>query len=131
MRPFGIAYRVAAAAIGIAILSGGAAAKDLHLTASVGETIRIYGHVRFAKGCAPGAVPDLAMVVEPKLGKLSTKVEPVTLTAPDFGSCPAGLSGPGRVVYYTAIAGGRDSFHYRMSSAGLPTTDWTVTVDIR
>jgi hypothetical protein len=73
----------------------------------------------------------MTIVESPKLGKLSTTVEDVTLTSPDFGTCAPGAVGPGKVVYYTAQTSGRDSFHYRMSSPGLPTTDWVVTVDVR
>jgi hypothetical protein len=108
-----------------------AQAKSLHITALVGQPARVFGHVRFAKDCSPGPVPEMTVVAAPSLGTLSTRAEPVTLTAPDFGSCPPGSHGPGLVVYYTAKGSGKDSFHYRMSSPGLPTTDWQVTVDIR
>jgi hypothetical protein len=111
-------------------LSMPAQAKDLHVTATVGQPVRVYGHVRFSKNCGPGPIPAFTVVTPPKLGTLSTKVETVTLTSPDFGTCGAGLSGPGTVVYYSARAPGRDSFHYRMSSPGLPTTEWQITVDV-
>jgi hypothetical protein len=112
-------------------LPGLSEAKDLHIAAGIGEEVRVFGHVRFGKDCSPGAIPEMTIVVPPKLGQLSSKIETVTLTAPDFGRCAAGNIGPGKVVYYTAQTTGRDSFHYRMSSPGLPTTDWLVTVDVR
>ena len=108
-----------------------AEAKSLHITGVVGQPVRVAGHVRFAKGCDGGPLPAMTVVTAPSMGTLSTKTEPVTLTAPDFGTCPPGSRGPGVVVYYTAKAAGKDTFHYRMSSPGLPTTDWQVTVDIR
>jgi hypothetical protein len=105
-------------------------ARDLHITAAIGQQVRVFGHVRFADDCGPGDVPDMAVIEAPQLGRVSTAVEDVTLTARDFGSCPSGLSAPGRVVYYTADKTGHDSFRYQMSSPGKPTTDWVVTVDI-
>jgi hypothetical protein len=104
--------------------------RDLHITAAIGQQVRVFGHVRFADDCEPGAIPEMAIVTPPELGELYSKVEPVTLTSPDFGTCPPGLTAPGKVVYYTAQKSGHDSFHYRMSSSGQPTTDWVVTVDV-
>jgi len=71
-------------------------AKSLHITALIGQQTRVFGHVRFAKGCGPGVLPDLEIVTPPKLGKLSTALETVTLTAPDFGTCAPGTAGPER-----------------------------------
>lgn len=105
-------------------------AKTLHITAQIGQQTRVYGHIRLAKNCTPGVIPDMTIITPPQLGKLSTALETVTLTAPDFGTCGPGTAGPGKVVYYTAQKSGHDSFHYRMSSPGLPTTDWLVTVDV-
>jgi hypothetical protein len=111
------------------VLALPAEAKSLHITGVVGQPVRVFGHVRFAKDCSASPIPAMTVVTAPSMGTLSTKPESVTLTAPDFGTCPPGSRGPGVVVYYTAKATGKDSFHYRMSSPGLPTTDWQVTVD--
>jgi hypothetical protein len=104
-------------------------ARDLHVTASIGQPVRVFGHVRLNDDCGPGDLPDMTIVAPPQLGEVTTKVETVTLTARDFGTCANGGSAPGTVVYYTARQGGYDSFHYQMSSQGKPTTDWVVTVD--
>jgi hypothetical protein len=109
----------------------GSEARDLHITAAVDQQVRVFGHVRFGRNCSPGAIPEMTIVEPPKLGTLSTMVETVTLTAPDFGTFSRGNSGPGKVVYYTARTAGHDSFHYRVSSPGLPAADWVVTVDVR
>jgi hypothetical protein len=111
-------------------LPAGSQARDLNINAAVGQQVRVFGHVRFARDCRPGAVPDMTIVDAPKLGTLTVRTETVTLTNPDFGTCPAGSAGLGTVVYYTAEASGQDRFHYRMSSPGLPTTDWMVTVEV-
>jgi len=118
-------------AVGVMALPAVSEARDLQITASVGRQVRIYGHIRLAPDCRPDQIPEMTIVVPPKLGTLSTNVETVKLTTPDFGKCPPGSVGPGKVVYYTATTKGRDSFHYRMSSPTLPTTDWFVTVDVR
>jgi hypothetical protein len=123
-----MASAILAAAVCLPALSE---ARELHITATPGQQVRVFGHVRFGRGCSPAAIPEITIVESPKLGTLSTAVETVTLTAPDFGTCDPGKAGPGKVVYYTAQTSGRDSFHYRMSSPGLPTTDWVVTVDVR
>ena len=106
--------------------------QNLHIAATIGQQVRVHGHVRFAHNCSPDTVADMTIVTPPKLGELSTKVEPVTLTRitlPSRGNC-LGHRALGRVVYYTAQACGHDTFHYEMSSLGHRTTDWTVTVDV-
>src|SRR5580700_11185385 len=108
--PFALAIVLATSCLPVA-----SRARDLHINAAVGRQVRVFGHVRFARDCQPGTIPDMTIVDAPKLGKLATKTETVTLTSPDFGTCPAGIAGPGTVVYYTAEASG-DRFHYRMSS---------------
>jgi hypothetical protein len=118
------------AVLALMSLPSQAEARDLRIAAAVGQLVRVFGHVRFADDCEPGPIPEMAIVAPPLLGELSSKVEPVTLTSPDFGRCPTGLTAPGKVVYYTARNSGHDTFHYRMSSAGQPTTDWVVTVDV-
>jgi hypothetical protein len=108
--------------------------QNLHIAATIGQQVRVHGHVRFVHNCSPDTVADMTIVTPPKLGELSTKVEIVTLTRitpPSGGEC-LGRAAPGRVVYYTAQACGHDTFHYdyEMSSLGHRATDWTVTVDI-
>jgi len=106
--------------------------QNLHIAATIGQQVRVHGHVRFDRNCSPDAIADMTIVTPPKLGELSTKVEIVTLTRitpPSRGRC-LGQTAPGRVVYYTAQACGHDTFHYEMSSLGHRTTDWTVTVDV-
>jgi len=105
--------------------------RNLQITASVGQQVRVGGHVRFQRDCKHGPIPEMTIVVQPKLGTVSTNVETVTSTNPNFGTCPPGSVGPGKVVYYTATTSGRDNFHYRMSSPALPTTDWFVTANVR
>ena len=105
-------------------------ARDLHIDGAVGQQVRVFGHVRFTRDCSPAAIPQMTVVAAPKLGKLAATTETVTMTNPDFGNCPAASAGPGTVVYYTAQMSGQDSFHYRISSPGQPTTDWVVTADV-
>ena len=111
------------------------AARNLSYEAAVGHQTPVGSHVRFAKGssdCAPGEIPTMTIIVPPKLGDLSTATAPVTLAHPDFGtSYCVGRSAPGRLVFYTPRAAGVDTFHYQMSSQGLPTTDWFITVHVR
>jgi hypothetical protein len=73
----------------------------------------------------------MTVITPPRLGIISVQIENVTLTSPDFGDCSVGHSGKGKVVYYAARAPGTDTFEYRMSSPGLPTTDWNVRVEVR
>jgi hypothetical protein len=73
----------------------------------------------------------MTILVAPTHGSLTTKEEAVTLTAPDYGNCAPGHSGPGLVVYYTANSPGQDRFSYQMSGSGQPVTNWLVTVDVR
>lgn len=106
--------------------------QNLHIAATIGQQVRVHGHVRFERNCSPATIANMTIVTPPKLGELSTKVEIVTLTRitpPSRGEC-LGRAAPGRVVYYTALACGHDTFHYEMSSLGHRTTDWTVTVDV-
>jgi hypothetical protein len=105
-------------------------ADELSLTATVGVKVRVYGHVRFADDCSQGPIPEMTIVTKPALGVLTTQTEMVTLTSPDFGTCSAGHSGMGTVVYYEASAAGQDNFEYKMSSPGLPTTDWKVSAEV-
>ena|ERR1019366_7075674 len=104
--------------------------RELHIQATVGQDVRVYGHLRLSRDCGQGAIPEMTVVKPPSTGMLSARIETVTLTAPDFGSCSAGHSGMGKVVYYQATGAGNDAFEYRMSSPGLPTTTWSVSVEI-
>jgi hypothetical protein len=106
-------------------------ARDLELQTVVGRTIRVFGHLRLSAECRQGPIPEMTMVQPPSLGALSTKIGQVTLTSPDFGNCSAGHSGNGKLVFYTARMKGTDSFAYKMSSLGQPTTDWIVHVVIK
>jgi hypothetical protein len=105
--------------------------RELHVLVTVDQEVRVYGHLRLARGCGQGPIPDMTVVKPPSIGMLAVRIENVTLTQPDFGSCGAGHIGMGRVVYYRAASAGTDAFQYQMSSPGLPTTTWSVTVEIR
>jgi hypothetical protein len=123
---------LAAAVSTPALGQGRSEPQNLHIAATVGQQARVHGHVRFAAHtCSPETVADMTIVTPPKLGELSTKVEPVTATGftPPFRGGCFGHRALGRVVFYTARTCGRDTFHYLMSSLGMPTTDWVVTVD--
>jgi hypothetical protein len=124
----------AAAVIGLTLFvwsAGASFGKTLHVSAAVGSTVRVSGHVRLAKNCGPGVPPEMTISAAPTHGSLTTKEEVVTLTAADYGNCAPGHSGPGLVVYYTANSPGQDRFSYQMSGSGQPVTNWTVTVDVR
>lgn len=103
----------------------------LHIRAIVGKEKRVYGHLRLSRGCVEGPLPDMTITKPPAIGTLSVRTEVVTLTDPNFGKCGPGHSGDGVVVYYKATAAGQDAFEYQMSSPGLPTTTWTVGVEVR
>jgi len=105
--------------------------RQLHITATVGNEARVYNHLRLTQSCGQGPIPEMTVVKPPSLGKLSARIETVTMTDPNFGSCSAGATGMGRVVYYTADRPGKDAFVYRTSSPGLPTVTWTVDAEVR
>lgn len=105
--------------------------RELQIQATVGQEVRVYGHLRLSKDCGRGPVPEMTIVKTPSIGTLTARIESVTLTEPNFGNCSAGHAGMGKVVYYQATSAGADAFEYQMSSPGLPTTIWSVNVEIR
>jgi hypothetical protein len=116
---------------GTCLTGGQGEARELQLQTNVGKMIRVFGHLRLSDDCRQGPIPDLTIVHAPTRGSLILTQGRVTLTSPDFGNCSAGHSGMGKIVFYKAQAKGVDNFEYKMSSPGLPTTDWIVRVNIR
>jgi hypothetical protein len=85
--------------------------------ATVGETIRIRGHVNYHT-CGLVINTTITVVRPPTHGTLATKDEIVNSVDPELGyrRCK-GFSGEGKVVYYTRTSSGPDSFYYTSSSA--------------
>ena len=104
--------------------------RELRIQATVGQEVRVYSHVRQSNNCGQGPIPEMKVLKPPSIGTLTARIETATITTPSFGTCPPGFSGLGKVVYYRATAGGADAFEYQMSSPGLPTTLWSVSVEI-
>jgi hypothetical protein len=105
--------------------------RELHIQGAVDQEVRVRGHVRQANDCGQGPIPDMKILKPPSIGTLTVRIETDTITTPVFGNCGPGFSGLGKVVYYRAANSGNDAFEYQMSSPGLPTTTWSVTVEIR
>jgi hypothetical protein len=105
--------------------------RELRIMATVGNEARVYAHLRLTPGCGQGAIPKMTVIKPPSIGKLSSRVETVTMTDPNFGPCGAGATATGRVVYYTADRPGTDAFVYRTSSPGLPSVTWSVNAEVR
>jgi hypothetical protein len=105
--------------------------RKLNIQATVGQDARVYSHLRLSRSCGQGPLPKMTITMLPSGGMLTTRTEVVTLTAPNFGNCAAGHSGNGTAVYYTGTTPGKDAFEYQIKSPGLPTTTWSVTVDVQ
>jgi hypothetical protein len=103
----------------------------LNIQANVDQEARVYGHLRLSRNCGQGPLPKMTITMPPSSGVLTVRTEIVTLTTANFGNCSPGHAGNGSVVYYKATARGKDAFEYQLSSSGLPTTTWSVTVDVQ
>jgi len=103
---------------------------ELRIQATVGQEVRVYSHVRQANNCGQGPIPEMKVLKPPSIGTLTARIETATITTPSFGTCAPGFSGRGKVVYYRATTAGNDAFEYQMSSPGLPTTLWSVSVEV-
>jgi hypothetical protein len=90
------------------------AEREIQAHASVGETIRLWGHLNFSGNCQTVAPTNVRVVRAPQHGTLSLGDEEVTLTNPELGAnreCK-GATGMGKVVYYTRTSEGVDVFAY-------------------
>jgi len=90
------------------------AEREIQAHASVGETIRLWGHLNFSGDCQTVAPTNVRVVRAPQHGTLSLADEEVTLTNPELGANRAckGATGMGKVVYYTRTGEGVDVFAY-------------------
>jgi hypothetical protein len=90
---------------------------QLHVT--IGNTVRIRGHVNYSHHCAEVIATTISVGQTPIHGSLSTRDEAVLSTDPELGTgdkCK-GHSGQGKVVYYTRTSPGVDKFDYSSVSA--------------
>jgi hypothetical protein len=87
--------------------------------AAIGQTIRVSGHLNYSHNCADVIPTAISEVQAPHYGTLETRDEVVRSTHPELGhgSKCAGVSGMGKVVYYTRNSSGIDVFHYDSVSA--------------
>jgi hypothetical protein len=112
--------RVAAAALaGCLLLTSSAfgqreAVRTVQSHASVGQTIRLRGHVNYSHNCTEVIPTTISVVQAPQHGALMIRDEVVRSTDPELGhgSKCAGASGTGKVVYYTRATPGADVFSY-------------------
>ena len=94
------------------------AERDIQTHASVGETVRLWGHLNLSDNCQTIVPTNIKVVQAPQHGTLSLSDEIVTLTDPQLGfnrECK-GASGMGTVVYYTRTSQGVDVIAYDSSS---------------
>ena len=115
--------------------SAEAAPQIVNVSGATGQSIVLHSHVRFGDMCGAAAVPELQILEQPKHGTVSSRVEPIKLTqpTPGFPAECVGKSAPGLTVLYTSTPGygGQDHILYSVSSQGLPTTTWDVTVEVK
>jgi hypothetical protein len=90
------------------------AEKRIQSHATVGETVRLGGHVNFDHHCSEVIPTTISVVQAPQHGTLDVRDEDVRLTDPDLGhgSKCALVRGTGKGVYYTRASQGADSFAY-------------------
>jgi hypothetical protein len=116
--------RIAAAALAACLwLSSSAfaqreAVRTVESHASVGQTIRLRGHVNYSHECTEVIPTAISVVQAPRHGDLSIRDEVVRSKDPELGhgSKCAGASGTGKVVYYTRVSPGADVFSYDSQS---------------
>lgn len=98
------------------------AERKIQAYASVGETIRLRGHLNYSHHCREVVPTHLTVVQTPHHGTLSVRDEAVTLTNPELVhslECAA-ATGMGKAVYYTRTSDGVDVFGYNsVSSNGV------------
>jgi hypothetical protein len=109
-------------------MTGSTLARDLHVHAAVGKTVRVWGSVNFSNHCSSVVETTITVTLSPLRGSTSVRDEIVKQTSPDFrGECK-NFSGQGKVVYYTRTSPGVDRFKYT-SSSSIGAVDHNVTVD--
>jgi len=90
--------------------------------AAMGQTVRLEGHVNYARHCTEVIPTAISVVQAPQHGTLEVRGEVVRSAHPELGhgSKCAGASGMGKVVYYTRTSQGADVFAYdSVSSNGV------------
>ena len=109
-------------------MTGSILARDLHVHAAVGKTVRVWGSVNFSNHCSSVVETTITVTQSPAHGSTSVRDEVVKQGSPDFrGECK-NFSGQGKVVYYTRTRPGVDHFKYT-SSSSIGAVDHNVTVD--
>jgi hypothetical protein len=90
------------------------AERRIQTNASMGQTVRLRGHVNYAHNCTEVIPTTISVVQGPQHGTLDVRDEVVRSTDPDLGhgSKCAGASGEGKTVYYTRTSPGVDAFAY-------------------
>jgi hypothetical protein len=109
-------------------MAGSALARDLHVHAAVGKTLRVWGSVNFSNHCSSVLETTITVTESPAHGSASVRDEIVKQGSPDFGGECKNHSGRGKVVYYTRTSLGVDHFKYTSSSSS-GAVDHNVTVD--
>jgi hypothetical protein len=90
-----------------------AAEKQIRRQAILGQTIRLSGHVNYAK-CGDAIKTSVAIIQPPVRGAISIRDEVVKSTEPVFGKGDMcrGYKGLGKAVYYTRNSTGTDKTDY-------------------
>jgi hypothetical protein len=120
-----IGWAVLACSLGVVT---SAWARDLHAHAALGRTVRVWGSVNFTDHCSTAVETTITVTEAPAHGSVSVRDEIVKQNSPDFGGSCGGLSGRGKVVYYTRTSPGIDHFKYTSSST-VGAVDHNVTID--
>jgi hypothetical protein len=94
----------------------------------LGRTVRVWGSVNFTDHCSTAVETTITVTEAPAHGSVSIRDEIVKQNSPDFGGSCGGLSGRGKVVYYTRTSSGIDHFKYASSST-VGAVDHNVTID--
>jgi hypothetical protein len=109
-------------------MTGSTLARDIHVRAAVGKTVRVWGSVNFSNHCSSVLETTITVTQSPAHGSTSVRDEIVKQGSPDFGGECKNQSGQGKVVYYTRTGPGVDHFKYT-SSSSIGAVDHNVTVE--
>jgi hypothetical protein len=110
------------------LLASSASPRDLHVSAAVGETVKVLSEIHHARDCT---LLETVITIDEKPihGTVSVRDAMVKLTHPDWSLECLNHPGQGKAVYYTRTSPGIDHFKYSSSAVGNQTALRNVTVE--